>query len=176
MKKTTFDHAYYYVNKPWSVVPISPGFKAPSINGKEIRWKEYQKRQPSSEELRKWFEKTKNGVGVVTGKISNLVVVDTEKGCDFSKLPYLPKTLVVATGGGGYHFYYKDTTGIPNSSHQDLKYDIKGEGGQVVAPPTIHPKPGIRYRWATDHPLYSDKIAPCPQWLLLKHPEQCLLL
>jgi Bifunctional DNA primase/polymerase, N-terminal len=39
--------------------------------------------------------------------------------------------------------------------------DVKGEGGYVVAPPSVHPD-GPQYRWLNDEP-----VAEAPSWLLV---------
>ena len=44
--------------------------------------------------------------------------------------------------------------------------DIRGEGGQVVAPPTIHPTTGRAYEWEHGAGLYEAAIAEAPGWLL----------
>lgn len=75
----------------------------------------------------------------------------------------LPPTKFVRSGGGGLHLYfrhpldYPENNGVvPNSvGRTDDKgnafgiadgIDIRGKGGYVVAPPSLHPS-GNRYRW-----------------------------
>jgi hypothetical protein len=57
-------------------------------------------------------------------------------------------TATVATGGGGWHLYYRHP-GHPTVSalpgHDGV--DIKGEGGYVTAPPSVHPDTRRPYRW-----------------------------
>jgi hypothetical protein len=60
----------------------------------------------------------------------------------------LPETPVVLTGGGGKHYYFRHPGGYIKSVAAALGpgLDIKGEGGFVVAPPSLHAS-GRRYEW-----------------------------
>ena len=42
--------------------------------------------------------------------------------------------------------------------------DVRGDGGYVLAPPSIHPS-GKRYEWSVD---CTSTFAPAPEWLLAK--------
>src|SRR3990167_11196636 len=62
-----------------------------------VKWLEYQNRFATEEEVKAWFTKyPEANVGIITGKISNLVVIDIEKGGDIKRFP---ETLTVKTGG-----------------------------------------------------------------------------
>ena len=54
----------------------------------------------------------------------------------------LPTTLMVSTGGHGWHYYFAwptDGRVIPNSSDAlGPGLDVRGEGGYVIAPPSNH--------------------------------------
>ncbi|MEK6885122.1 MAG: bifunctional DNA primase/polymerase, partial [Nanoarchaeota archaeon] len=56
----------------WVVVPCDKGKKYPNIN-----WKEYQTRFPTQEEHNKWFAEDCN-IALVTGELSNVVVIDED--------------------------------------------------------------------------------------------------
>jgi hypothetical protein len=58
-------------------------------------------------------------------------------------------SLVVSTGGGGIHVYYSTPTEeVRNRAHLfGRRIDVRGEGGYVAAPPSIHPS-GTRYEWS----------------------------
>jgi hypothetical protein len=87
-----------------SIIPLGRD-KRPLIN-----WKEFQTRQATEEEVRGWFDKwPEANIGIVTGKISNVVVVDVEKG---GSTEGLPETVVAKTGGGGWHYYYQYQAGV----------------------------------------------------------------
>jgi hypothetical protein len=60
-----------------------------------------------------------------------------------------PDTPTVLTGGGGLQFYYRWPKGIDirNSSGEiGAGLDVRGTGGYVVAPPSVHIS-GRRYHW-----------------------------
>lgn len=120
---------HYLKNKHWSVIPVGRD-KKPLLN-----WKEFQERFASEEEIDLWFRMWPDAnIGIVTGKISQLTVVDVEAGGQFN----FPRTFTVATGGGGRHFYYKYQEGVDNKARILELTDIRGEGGFVVASPSIH--------------------------------------
>lgn len=104
-----------------------------------IAWTQYQNRYATEEEVRSWFETFEDPqIGVVTGKISNLTVVDVEKGGDPSFLPQ--ETMIVGTGGGGYHYYFLYDPAIRNKARIKELVDIRGEGGYVVSPYSVSDK------------------------------------
>lgn len=123
------EYAKEYLQKKLSVIPVGKD-KRPLIS-----WKEFQTRFATEEEVDKWFDEYPDAqIGIVTGKISDLTVVDIEKGGDTAFLPQ--DTYIVQTGGGGYHYYFKFADGVMNSARIRELVDIRGEGGYVVAPPS----------------------------------------
>lgn len=97
-----------------------------------------------------------HNIGIATGSISNLVVVDVDqdKGADINDLLFdgidqtIFNTAKVKTGAG-LHFYYRLPTGatIKNSASRLGKFiDIRGDGGYVIAPPSKHIS-GRHYEW-----------------------------
>ncbi len=131
----------------FSVIPIRRD-KKPFIG-----WLKYQETLPTSEEISLWWAKWPNAnVGIVTGKLSNLVVidVDTEEGKErISK--YIPDSCefpVCDTPGGGRHFYFRYPEGkkIGNNCRKVSGCDLRAEGGYVVAPPS-RGENGKCYQW-----------------------------
>lgn len=131
-----------------SVIPIKG--KLPLV-----AWQEFQARRAEPEEIRQWFTQWPDaGVGVVTGAISNLVVLDIDvKGTgemitDPVSFVYghgLTPTATVVTASGGLHLYYTHPgVRVPNAARcaevGGLPVDVRGDGGFVVAPPS----PGYR--------------------------------
>lgn len=154
----------------FSIIPINPKTKKPLVN----TWEPYQTNKPSPEQVKSWWNKWSNaGIGIVTGPISNLLVldVDKEKGWEYvtqtKRLGPEPPP-IVETGGGGRHVYYK----FPKNKNITIgarigkeKYglDFRGKGGYVIAPPSKHPS-GNRYDWEKSLEDY-EPIKP-PGWLL----------
>src|SRR5438034_4452603 len=63
-----------YIGRGWSIIPIRPGDKRPLV-----RWEEFQHRHPSEAEAGAWFYRWREaGIGIVTGAISGLVVIDVD--------------------------------------------------------------------------------------------------
>jgi hypothetical protein len=177
MASSLRDAALAYRRRGWSVLPIVPATKKPP---KDFRWAEYQKRLPTEEEIEQWWRDRPNlGVGIITGKVSNLIVldVDTNKGADANSVyEQYPTGVVSRTGSGGGHFFYqypKDRDHVPNvvgrENGRPNGLDLRADGGYVVAPPTLHPS-GRRYRW-----IENDRPKAMPTPLLsrvLQHTEK----
>jgi hypothetical protein len=127
MNNKMFDLAMSHMKRGWSVLPCGKD-KKPLIS-----WKHLQERFPTEYEVRQWFDIFPEAqVGIVCGKISNLTVVDVENGGDPSFLPQ--DTLIVGTGGGGYHYFFKYEEGVGNKARIMKLIDFRSEGGYVVAP------------------------------------------
>jgi hypothetical protein len=98
--------ALAYRRRGYSVIPLKPRGKSPLI-----RWREFQERLATEQEIRGWWRTwPEANVGIVTGRVSNLVVVDVdpERGGNVDEvLKKYPTDCVVQTGGGGYHLYYR---------------------------------------------------------------------
>lgn len=151
----------------WSIIPIQPKSKKPAISA----WKEFQDRKPTADEIAVFSSRYPNhNVAVICGAVSGLVVldVDSEDGYRFLKengyaIPPTPRT---QSSPGKGHFYFKHP-GFPvkNMIRKVPGIDIKGDGGYVVAPPSIHPS-GATYAWLEAFHPAKTPVAPCPQWLL----------
>ena len=122
--------------------------------------------------LREWFNDVRWNIGLATGGQSRLVVVDidTEHGGDDSiaalqgENGLLPDTAMVKTGSG-WHLYYETPEGVdipPSAGKLGLGIDIRGTGGYVVYPPSVHPN-GSVYQWYNE-----NEIASVPNWLIEK--------
>lgn len=130
---TTYHQALrYVVGLKWSVIPVKN--KVPQLKS----WIEFQKRRPTENELKEWFQNTDNGIGIVTGKLSGLTVMDVDTKEALSVLVSSP---ISAQTRRGQHFYFKYQEGVPNHVKVLENIDIRNEGGYVCAPPT----PG--YHW-----------------------------
>lgn len=148
------DAALSYRRRGWSVIPIAPATKKPP---KGFKWEQFQERLPTEQEIEQWWRvMPRAGVGIVTGKVSNIIVldVDTKKGADANAIyERYPTGCVSRTGSGGGHFFYeypKDREHVPNAVGRENGkpngLDLRADGGYVVAPPTLHPS-GERYQW-----------------------------
>ena len=140
------------------IFPVSPPFSGGPSAGKRplIRdWPELATNDPGT--IAAWWNTYPDAnIGVATGKKSNVFVLDVDVKSDgFASLQKLmnevgnwPETLTARTGSGGLHAYFKyGDLNIRNSaSVVGPGLDIRGEGGFVVAPPSLHAC-GSRYEW-----------------------------
>jgi len=118
--------------------------------------------------VREWFSAYPHAnIGIATGVNSGIFGIDIdvkkEKGDEeFAKLEQgygqIPETLIARTPTGGYHIYFHCTKPFRSGTNIRPGIDIRAEGGQLVAPPSITPKG--QYTWAVESPI-SDP----PQWI-----------
>lgn len=148
-----------------------------------VSWRDYQKKRATPDEVRAWFEKWPNAnVGIVTGQISNLVVLDIDRAhhgedslADMeTRHGPLPETVTALSGGGGRHFYFAASADpVPLRSRVGIApgIDVRAEGGMVVAPPSHHPSGG-RYCWIRA-PEEGGTVAVMPRWLVnwIRNPQ-----
>jgi len=112
-----------------------------------------------------WLRWPQASIGLVTGAASGTFVVDADNEPARQKLDefgVLPPTRTVKTARGWHLYFRYPTDGVIRNDAGKLcsGIDIRGEGGYVLAPPSLHPS-GVRYELRTE-----DPIAPAPEWLL----------
>jgi len=107
-------------------------------------------------------------IGIITGAVSNLVVfdLDSESAVQYAdELGGFPNTVNVKTGKG-YHVYMKyPGFEIRNDVNSKLKLDIRADGGQVAAPPSIHGS-GHQYKWVEGSSINDIAPAECSPWMI----------
>lgn len=128
-----------------------------------------------------WAQYPSANIGIATGEINGLLVIDVDIKHDQGKfgddslkdleteLGELPETWVAITGTGGLHYYFRYPEGhdIRNSASQLAQdIDIRAQGGYVVAPPSIHPDTGHEYMWECGSDPDEIPLAELPEkWL-----------
>lgn len=154
----------------FSLIPLLPWKKVPMV-----KWERYKSERASLETIAIWASETTN-FGIVTGRISGVVVLDldTEAAIAEAKRHGLPEGTLSVRTPNGLHVYLKHPGGtIRNRVGLLLGADFRGDGGFVVAPgSSFSPsenekragKSGGTYSWITS-PLVYD-LEACPQWLL----------
>lgn len=126
--------------------------------------------------IRGWWTRWPNAnVGVATGAVSGLVVLDVDPrhGGDVTlgeleaRHGRLPETVVALTGGGGRHYLFAHPGGrIRNSAgNLGVGLDVRGDGGYIVVEPSLHAS-GRRYAWELSRRPGEVALAPTPPWLL----------
>ena len=173
IQKSTYEWAKEYTKNGLAVNPVAPHQKIPI----QKNWSKLP--IPSEDTLKKWFEGKSNNIAIRTGRISGIFVVDVDPkdGGDVtiaqleSYYGDLPTTVRVETPSGGWHLYFQlpENVTIRNSASTKLGagIDVRGEGGQVVAPPSV--VNGVAYFSDGDEgPENRKLIAHAPQWLIDK--------
>ena len=99
-------------------------------------------------------------IGVPTGPAINAWVLDVDDPAAFEACSDIPIPATRrATTGKGYHLYFRWDPRAPIINAQRTVKgwgipglpgaDVRGEGGYVIVPPSLHPS-GSSYMWATD--------------------------
>ncbi|MFM9889893.1 MAG: bifunctional DNA primase/polymerase [Rickettsiales bacterium] len=132
-----------------------------------VKWTDYQRRRPTMDELCDWQKRySKDNVGIVTGALSGITVIDSDN--PHVKTGYLQEVfgetpLIVSTPRGGIHLYYR-YDGESNKAgliHGDnLKIDVRGEGGIIIAPPSKNPQSHKSYQIIEGDYKYIKDLPP----------------
>lgn len=178
----------------FSLIPIEPGGKRPLGS-----WKEYQSVRRSWELIEEEHRPGMNWA-VVCGRVSDLVVVDVDprNGGDVQEVlteiwgPHAhadsAPTMVVQTGGGGWHLYFRlDGRDLPSVPSWRKGVDLQSEGKYVVAPGSLHPSgkyyitlreqltsaPGVLWTPRRQDPHPDDAQGEADPWIArtIEHPE-----
>ncbi len=119
-----------------------------------------------------WRARPDANVGVRTGTESGLAVLDVD-GEDGAKSL---RELVAQHGrfdamwartGSGWHAYmaHPDVEVRNSTARIGPGLDVRGDGGYVVAPPSLHAS-GARYRWINVADAANRQLSPMPDWLV----------
>lgn len=158
--------ALKYARDGWRVLPVFPGEKRP-------RLKDWPTQATTDTEVIRdwWVQMPDSNIGLACGRASGFFVldIDPKNGGDESLEALLaehgpmPYTFTVRTGSGGTHYYFAWPEDFePTNSPGRLKntgIDVRGEGGQVLAPPSRTVIGEYRVKTVA-------QIAPAPEWLL----------
>lgn len=140
--------ALAYAQQGYSVIPLQPDGKRAITE-----WRPYQEKIATQAQIRSWWKDTPAAnIGIVTGKISGVVVVDL----DTYKNPDIDSVLIhreaptdrrSETPRGGLHLWYKWTQHTQSIAGVNgvEGFDVRGDGGYVaVAPSMVN---GSQYKW-----------------------------
>ena len=153
----------------FKVIPIGPGQKHPPLPA----WQKAATSDPAT--ITAWWTGLyrNHGIGIATGH-AGLFVIDIDAHgeidghetwaalCEQHPELYDLDTIIVITGSDGTHIYLRAPEGVEirNDAGRRLGpgIDIRGIGGQVLAPPTVHPN-GTRYAYAASSSTVADAPA-----------------
>lgn len=156
----------------WPVFPLKPNSKQP------ITKHGYKDATLDELTIRDWWKAwPKANIGIPTGIKFWVLDVDPRHGGDESlrqlvaKHTALADTIRQTTGAGGKHYLYELPDQLKIACHQALwpGIDVKGEGGYIVAAPSIHPDTAKEYVWDTaKKSILEESINPANPWLLVE--------
>lgn len=130
--------------------------------------------------FRWWDRWPRANIGVATGSISGLFVldVDGEEGEDTlrqleAQYGELPHTAEQITGSGGRHILFNQPEGqrVTGTVRKWPGIDIRGDGNYIVIAPSLH-KSGRRYMWEVEHDISETPLADAPAWILQPERKQ----
>jgi hypothetical protein len=128
--------ALQYAARSWKIFPLVPRTKRPAIKG----WR--QAATSDSNQIEEWWRARPDyNVGLACGE-SGLVVLDPDGPDGMAKLQrlvsengVLPPTLVSQTANG-FHLIFRGS-GVRSTARGKLH--VRGEGGLIALPPSVHP-------------------------------------
>jgi hypothetical protein len=163
----TVDLAVYYSKLGWQSFQCKPRDKTPLHKWADVATTE------ENMLLGWWDTNPAANIGIACGKRSGIIVLDVDADHGgYESLAALqdtygrlPETPVSRTGSGGEHIVFQHPgIEIRNSAGKlGAGLDIRGDGGYIVAPPSVHPN-GQRYEWVV-RPSQVP-LAPMPEWLI----------
>ncbi|XWN32165.1 MAG: bifunctional DNA primase/polymerase [Devosia sp.] len=161
----------------WHVFPVPRGTRK-SHKSERISGRPWGASADPDQIRRDWRKWPHANLGIRCGPASDIFVVDVDTleghGVDgFASLDTLiaengelPLTIEAVSPTGSRHIYFRwpEDGGIVNSASKvGPGIDVRGDGGMVVAPPSVKPDKG-EYRWQNPPGLFEP--AECPEWLL----------
>ena len=139
--------AVTYARNNLAVIPLKPRDKVPLTEHGRDNWS-----LDANAIAQYWAVNPTANVGIVTGEPSKgVVVIDVDvhgnrangleslAEWEVSSGMKLPETVTFRTGSGGRHLLYRVKGKPRNSTNDSLGIDVRGDGGYIVAPPSIHP-------------------------------------
>ncbi len=157
--------AHEYVANGWPVLPLEPRGKKPTTRHG------YKDATRSHEQVAKyWIPKPDANVGIATGAASGLFVLDIdghEGEAAIARRFDLPRTAQVRTSKGR-HLYFAMPEGVRlglSVNRLAKQADTRGDGGYIVAPPSVHPS-GHVYGWTPGCAPDEIELAPLPHPLI----------
>lgn len=126
-----------------------------------VKWDEFKKRLPTETEVLSWWSAHPTAqLGMPTGKLSGISVIDIEFEYGDPSDLNLPPTTITKTGGGGFHYWYKHRDGVANTAKIGGKpIDVRGEGGYIVIPPSKMAKGNYLFvtPWQDNLPAFPEE-------------------
>jgi len=154
--------ALWYQKQGYSVIPVKRDKKP------YIKWEKYQSERANQDQIRTWWEKWPGAnIGLVTGKVSGIDVVDcdSEKGRDALN-EFLSDSIVlpISKTPKGWHYFFSHKEGLSNGVRVITDCDLRTEGGYIIVPPSKNGA-GKSYAWMQGLSIADIKPAAMPEML-----------
>lgn len=154
--------AHDYVERGLAIIPIGVGKKEPVTKSGLNDWTD----NPGQIDV--WWGQGEHAgkrgnpsynIGMACGQVSGgIIAIDLDCHSDEANGLHflhdwevehgkLPETWTQITGSGGKQLFYRAGQDIRNSANGEIGVDVRGNGGYVVLPPSIHPC-GDCYEWS----------------------------
>ena len=174
MDDSLIDSALGYAAMGWPVLPLH-SFSGGICSCRNVSCKSPGKHpritkgllgaSTDPKQIGEWWRMWPNAnIGIVTGAESGIIVIDVdelkEAEATFDQHP-LPPTVSQSTGKGQHFIFKHPGVHIKTVTKPVPGIDSKGDGGYIVAPPSIHYS-GVVYKWIIS-PDQMDP-APAPKW------------
>lgn len=184
---TIYEWAKAYRKLGWNVVPLYNYSKSPALIKTQAEdgtwqtsWLPLEHRMATDVEFDTWFQDDKvTGIGVITGKVSGIVVVDEDSyKADGMKFDLI-SPLRSKTGRGGKHHFFRYTEPIKTSGfRKGVNIEIKSDGGFIVLPPSqVFTTAGLSdkgvYEWISK-PKKLDEVPTISETQLLLYRGSAL--
>lgn len=163
--------ALSYQQMGWSIFPID--WKESRAKKPLVKWEPYQSKRATEKEIELWFKRwPKANIGLVTGELSGILVVDIESatGREAYKAEFgeIHNTIAQKTGKEkGIHLIFEHPRdGYRYLNHTKIRVDIdtRGDGGYICLAPSTHPESGKNYEWIIDPvEMGLDDLLPLPE-------------
>jgi putative DNA primase/helicase len=153
MKSSMMDAALDYANQGYAVFPCEKK-KPLTDNG-------FKDATTDETQIREWWRRWPNAqVALPTGRRNNLFVVDldSQQAQEDAKRWNLPETFIVETRPCRMQLWFQQPLEIETKCSTGIlapKVDTRGDGGYVIAPPSIHHETRAPYRIVKNIP-YAD--------------------
>ncbi len=186
---TPLEWALAYAAHGWRVFPLWPvvdgqctcfrGAKCSDAGKHPLPRNGLHAATTDGDSIQRWWRSSNCGIGLATGEASGVWVVDVDQKGD-GALAWTellahhndmrpPSNVWSTTGGGGEHWFFEWDSKEPvrnSASKIATGIDVRGEGGFVVLPPSIH-RSGRAYEWGLCVDLDGPRCMS-PQWLYHK--------
>ena len=156
--------ALQYEAKGFSVIPAAKDKKPLT------KWELYQSRRATSDEIKSWWSKMPDAnIGLVTGEISNLLVVDADTVAGINRInDAIPDGLLVPcerTPRGGKHFFFSHQDGFVNKAKVAEGIDVRTKGGFIIVAPSVNGT-GRSWQWIEGLSILEVSLPDIPSSII----------